>query len=314
MHRFEAVTWDELLERIGSEDDDWLYVSGVTQEHLPPIAESLKVPQRVLHGKLFESAFPRIDRLERFVTLFSWYPQLLGEPGSEAVEIKRTGLLLVGSEQNVAVLVRDRCDLPERLERHLQESDAETPVLVNATRALVREVIRAYGRVAEHLETRLIRLESAYAMLRDREFLQHTFQLRGEVSKVRTNLRHLANVTRNLNSRRIAIRGFEVADLPQFQLLASSAADIFERVDDLSENLSALVDMRLNVSSFQMNKVMRLLAILTALALIPSVAGGMLGMNLMDSPWPAALPQVAFWVGTGMAFSLYIFAIKGWLR
>jgi Mg2+ and Co2+ transporter CorA len=68
------------------------------------------------------------------------------------------------------------------------------------------------------------------------------------------------------------------------------------------------------VSSFQMNKVMRLLALLTTLALIPSVAGGLLGMNLAGSPWPVTLSQIAFGMAASMALSLYVFAIKGWLR
>ncbi|MBR9908944.1 MAG: hypothetical protein GYB33_01175 [Gammaproteobacteria bacterium] len=314
----QSVDWQHLLERIGSEQEDWLYVSGVGEDLLAPLAASFAVPEPVLHGKLYGAAFPRLDRLERYVTLFAWYPQLSGDISAESTVIQRAGLLLVGADKNVAVLEREPSDLRRRVERRLQESeasgDATGPALVNATHALVKEVVRAYARVAEWLETRLMAIEANEASLRDREFLQRTFLLRAEISRVRTTLRHLAEVTRSLNSRRIAIRGFEVGNLPQFQLLASEASDLYERVDDLSENLAALVDMRLNVSSFQMNKVMRLLAILTTLALIPSVAGGMLGMNLIDTPWPASLPQVAFWVGSGMALSLYWFAIKGWLR
>jgi len=63
-----------------------------------------------------------------------------------------------------------------------------------------------------------------------------------------------------------------------------------------------------------MNRVMRLLALLTALALIPATAGGLLGMNLAGSPWPGTLAQVSFGVAAGMALSLYVFATKGWLR
>jgi Mg2+ and Co2+ transporter CorA len=63
-----------------------------------------------------------------------------------------------------------------------------------------------------------------------------------------------------------------------------------------------------------MNKVMRLLAILTTLTLIPAITGGMLGMNLLDNPWPLTLAEVSYCVAAGMSFSLYIFAIKGWFR
>ena len=97
-------------------------------------------------------------------------------------------------------------------------------------------------------------------------------------------------------------------------MLADDAGDLYESIEDLRDSLQALVDLRLNVSSFQMNRVMRLLALLTALALIPATAWGLLGMNLQDTPWPGTLSQVSFAVSAGMALSLYLFAIKGWLR
>jgi hypothetical protein len=37
-------------------------------------------------------------------------------------------------------------------------------------------------------------------------------------------------------------------------------------------------------------------------------------MNLTDTPRSATLAQVPFGVAAGMALSLYVFAVKGWLR
>jgi Mg2+ and Co2+ transporter CorA len=63
-----------------------------------------------------------------------------------------------------------------------------------------------------------------------------------------------------------------------------------------------------------MNRVMRVLAVVSVLGLIPSVIGGLFGMNLSDTPWPFTLPQVAFAVIFGMVLCLYLFFVKGWLR
>ena len=59
---------------------------------------------------------------------------------------------------------------------------------------------------------------------------------------------------------------------------------------------------------------MRVLAVVSALGLIPAIIGGLLGMNLIDTPWMLTLPQVAFGVFFGMVIGLYFFVIKGWLR
>jgi Mg2+ and Co2+ transporter CorA len=75
-----------------------------------------------------------------------------------------------------------------------------------------------------------------------------------------------------------------------------------------------VIELHLNIVSFDMNRVMRVLAVVSVLGLIPAVIGGLFGMNLVDNPWPFTLPQVAFAVVFGMVLCLYFFFVKGWLR
>jgi len=63
-----------------------------------------------------------------------------------------------------------------------------------------------------------------------------------------------------------------------------------------------------------MNRFMRLLAIVSSLALIPTIIGGLLGMNVMGNPWPVTLSQIAFGTLILMLCVLYAFMAKGWLR
>jgi len=70
-----------------------------------------------------------------------------------------------------------------------------------------------------------------------------------------------------------------------------------------------VIDLHLNVVSFEMNRVMRVLAVIGALGLIPAIVGG-----LIAPPSMLALPQVIFLVFFGMVIGLYFFLIKGWLR
>jgi Mg2+ and Co2+ transporter CorA len=196
----------------------------------------------------------------------------------------------------------------------LDETDTGIPALVKATHALLESIVSRYARINDQLETAIMQIEIDQAALNDRVFLDRTFRLRGEITRVRSSLKHLSQVLRRMAHQQVAIKGFEVVPRPAFAVLADDADNVYESIDDLMVSLGALVDLRLNVSSFQMNKVMRVLAVLTALTLIPAVTGGLLGMNLSDNPWPATLQQVSFGVAVGMALCLYIFAVKGWLR
>jgi hypothetical protein len=64
----EPVPWSDVLDRIHSSNDDWLLVSHVTSVQLSQVAEALGVPEAILHTRFFDSAFPRIDRLDDFTS------------------------------------------------------------------------------------------------------------------------------------------------------------------------------------------------------------------------------------------------------
>jgi len=80
------------------------------------------------------------------------------------------------------------------------------------------------------------------------------------------------------------------------------------------ESVLSLIELRLDLASHETNRFMRLLAVVTTLALIPSVVGGLLGMNLWDAPWSVTLGQVAFGSLVLTLAVLYTFMAKGWFR
>jgi len=55
-------------------------------------------------------------------------------------------------------------------------------------------------------------------------------------------------------------------------------------------------------------------AILTAMAIIPSMVSGLLGQNLLDVPFNAYLWQVLALTIIGMLLILYVFVKVGWLK
>lgn len=102
--------------------------------------------------------------------------------------------------------------------------------------------------------------------------------------------------------------------LDPFQRFRSEVDYLYDTMANIREEVLSVIDLHLNVVSFEMNRVMRVLAVISALGLIPAVVGGLLGMNLIDNPWPVTLPQIAFAVLFAMVLGLYFFVVKGWLR
>jgi Mg2+ and Co2+ transporter CorA len=59
---------------------------------------------------------------------------------------------------------------------------------------------------------------------------------------------------------------------------------------------------------------MKMLAVLTALTMVPAIVRGLLGMNLIDNPWPATLLQMVTVVGLVMVLTAWVYFNIGWLR
>ena len=98
------------------------------------------------------------------------------------------------------------------------------------------------------------------------------------------------------------------------RVLGDRADYLYQTADNLREGVLSVIELHLNVVSFEMNKVMRLLAVVSVLGLAPAVVGGLLGMNLSGNPWPVTLWQVTFGVCGAVLLILYTFLVRGWLR
>lgn len=269
----------------------------------------MALPAKVIQ-RLFQSTVHRFDHQEKFTTFFTRYPFQVrtGE------KLRRVPVLLVNQYDNIIVLSSENSDLENRVRVRLSTLESAMPRMEKATIALLNEVIRGNNEVEQFIEATLFQLEVSQVDYDDETFLKKTFELRTDILRVSSSLKHLRNATRKVATGKLKLSSESDQYHDAFQDISEGATELFDSIGEIREALQALVDLRLNVSSFQMNRVMRLMALLTALALIPATAGGLLGMNLLDTPWPATLPQVAFGVAAGMAISLYAFSIKGWLR
>jgi Mg2+ and Co2+ transporter CorA len=63
-----------------------------------------------------------------------------------------------------------------------------------------------------------------------------------------------------------------------------------------------------------MNKVMKVIAVITCLAIIPATVGGLLGVNLTEGNFPIRLAEIFFIIFPLMLLSLYAFYKMEWLR
>jgi Mg2+ and Co2+ transporter CorA len=69
---------------------------------------------------------------------------------------------------------------------------------------------------------------------------------------------------------------------------------LHEAVEKAHEQVLTLLDLHLNIASYGVNRFMRSLAVVSSLAIIPTIIGGLLGMNILGNPWPVTVSQIGF--------------------
>ncbi len=309
-----AMGWSEFVERLSDPAEEWFHLGGLDRSEFPEVAAQLRVPELMLASKLLDASYPRIDLFEGQTILFLGYPAMRSHTGSPSHDTKRAGLLVVGSSQNLVSMSSERLDLGLHVAPLIREAPVQAPFLVRVMHALMKHVVSRYDRTLEVLDEDFHSFEVQSPEHTKPEFFQGAFRLRRELTALKGDLDNVRKILQAIPAGKIALSGFSNAHQTMFTLLADEVGEFHQRAEALATDTGSLIELHMNVASFEMNKVMRLLALVTMLALFPSVVGGLLGMNVEGNPWPTSLSTIAYLVGSGMFLSVYVFWAKGWFK
>jgi hypothetical protein len=298
-----GLDWDGLLGWLGGTPRGWVHASNLEPARVEEIARITRIPRALIDNALGDASYPRLEGGPKWVT-FS-----LALPRSAS-----------GGRESLLMLIGEECVLS--LTRYRTES--RTPFVVpppapkawpvRAALSVVRQALGRHEDIAGATERELRALEELPADQSPGDFFERTFALRKRIAGSKADLMRLRAILRSVAEGRRPFPGLRDEEREEFGRVADDADAAHETAEGIREALLSLLDLHLNVSGYGMNRFMRLLAIVSALALIPAVVGGLMGMNLVDNPWPATLGQVAFGTFVLMLCVLYTFLAKGWLK
>ncbi|MFO1502138.1 MAG: CorA family divalent cation transporter, partial [Verrucomicrobiota bacterium] len=260
-------------------------------------------------SRLFGLSYPHLEPSNRHIALFVQVPEMMA-----GGQIERRGLLVVAGATSLVTFSRQGASVVERVPKAIAAVEGPGPFPVQTTCQLLKMVLDRNEHLVGQFEQQLAVLEDLPVRESRPQFFEQTFRLKKELSAAQSDLWRLRGVLRELAEGRVNLPGSNGTERPLLHDLAEAADYLYETVNNIREGVLSLIDLHLNVVSFEMNRVMRVLAVVSVLGLIPAVVGGLFGMNLADNPWPFTLPQVTFAVGTAMIVCFYFFIVKGWLR
>jgi Mg2+ and Co2+ transporter CorA len=295
----QPLEWRELIAWSTRPDERWVHAANLDAAHIKELARIVQLPDVMVDAALRESSYPRLESSARWAAFAMSLPGWSDEP--------RTPVLLLVSRRHLLSLSLHAVELQS------EPGNDELPWGTRCALHVIREVLARNEALALRVEHELSTLETLPAQESPESFFQAIFRLKRNLALAKGDLWRLRALLGMLAGGQRELPGVG-GDNACLRRLADQADYLHETIEKAHEQLLTLLDLHLNIASYDVNRFMRLLAVVSSLALIPTIIGGLLGMNVLGNPWPVTLTQIAFGTFILMLCVLYAFLAKGWLR
>ena len=294
----------------------WFDVSSVSRPDFPVLAELLSLPVAYFESRLMKASHPGITVTGTARLIFVQEPEqtLRIRRGARVPVVTTIGLVIVDREKAIVTISKAENRFFEPILADLTGSaTAEGPLAVRVLYGLLDRINEAYARILSEMESGMIQLESTPNNEMPENFLDSVFQLKRVTSVLVTSLFHQKTVTA-IVARSIPPTGPWAGQKSIFDALTDESVYLHETAGNIREGLLSLIDVHINTVSYEMNRAMRVIAVLSALVLIPTLIGQVLGMNILETPFELYLWEVTTWTIISMLVVGWIFYRLGWLR
>ena len=278
---------------------------------LPAMASLSGIPLYILEEKLRERSYPRADKIGNKMTVFLKVPVITRDPTERwTLQFSWNGFLTVYEKESIITFTRSRLTVVEALP---ESGSAEGIPLTGPgiVYLVLRDTLDAVEDLILKAEEQLIYLEALPLEKLPANYLNMMYTDQKELSRILSWLLHTKNAIMTAGGSGSDISGEEHSRL---SALIDRCASLSDTAQNVSDSFGRMVDFYLNSTSFQINQVMKILGVLTALTLVPTLIGGLLGMNLIDNPWPATLLQMITAVVLLMLITAWVYFNLGWLK
>lgn len=313
---YKDIPFSKLRDYIVSPTQTWVNISSVSEADFDKLSSILGIPRILLEGELTDEAYPRIDYFESYSLIFARIADFQIFPkGTAHLLIDHKGILVVCQGQNIITISKTKTDIFNQIIEEAQKTlGPEEPLVVNILYTILKHILEIDKRIIAAMEQELMILENIPWNKRPDNFLEITFHLRKEVNQLVPSLLHLKEIISAITTKRVPLEGFGERHEKIFDILMDGAMYLYETAANARDNLQSLVDLYINTTSFKTNKVMRIIAVITGLGIIPAIILGGLGTNVTGNPWGIRLWQEFGLVGLLMLIMGWIFYRLGWLK
>jgi magnesium transporter len=321
MSRQDCTTLSCFNEHCCSQKEEWIDVQNISASHIPEIGQSIDMPAYELE-KIISETSPGIDYSKGYTAIFLKDLRLVSfDERVQRIKTSGKGFAIVFARSHILTLSTSETDLFNRISTGRNDVRVANAAgfnihilycILSMKMKDYREIVNLVDRALEDIE-----LEGEANPAGSRESaLKDTFQLKKEINNVYYSLKRLQYIIESIvdESGKGPFRGMSEKDLKGFDSLLDDCKNIKANAENIKENLISLIDWHMNATSFEMNKVMKVLTMITCLAVVPAVITGFFGENILGSqgPFDITLIEVFILVAYVMSWAGLYAYIKGW--
>jgi Mg2+ and Co2+ transporter CorA len=290
----------------------WYDFTSVQKADLQKIHQLTGVSVSLLEEALKERAFPWARSHRNYAAVYLKIRESRRNPDNpRQIIIAWRWILIVSKDHSLLTFSASALEAPDLIAREaLSAHDSLTPAEI--TYRFFQDALSRIEETLRAIEDELEYTGSLPISEQPASFLPMTFRIKKESVRIHSWLLHTRDVLNSIVTRKVILHGME--DGSRFSVLLDRASYLYDISDDITENVSSLTDYYFNSTSFQMGRVMKLIAVLSALTIIPTVVGSLLGSNLVGNPWPISLAQIIVVVGIAMLATAWVYYRLGWLK
>lgn len=260
----------------------WIDVQGLHDEHvIRQVGDTFGIHPLLLEDVMNTDQRPKIEITDDLIFIVA--KMLYASPDSSTDFVLEQVSFVLGpdflitfQEQpgDVFQPIRQRLENPESRVRQCSPD-----YLMNA---LLDSVVDHYLMVMEQQSSRLDQLEEHLLRPPNEETLRHIHHIKRDLLYIRKSLLPLKEVTLKLQKTKSPL--MHVDTMPYVNDVADHLAQVVDVVESLRELANSLADMYLSAMSHQMNNIMKVLTIFSALFIPLTFIVGVYGMNFSNMP------------------------------
>lgn len=293
----------------------WIGMHEPDERQLGDVAAEFGLHPLAVEDALVARQRPKLDRYDDVMVVVLRTVAYVEHDRSSVSEIVKTGEILVFVGPDFVVAVRHGSHSQLKTVRANLEADPERLALGPGAvlHAIADHIVDTYLEVTAAVEEDVDEMEEQVFTPRSRMNVELIYQLKREIVELRRAVLPLAAplqaLTRSESGLPKEVRHY-LRDVADHHTIAA------ERISDIDDALSALVNASLTKITVQQNTDMRKISALVAIAAVPTMIAGVYGMNFQHMPelnqvwgYPLVLlVMVAICAGLFVAFRR-----NGWL-